>query len=117
MRVRVPVSSVFQTSSFVSAIMKWPFSEWVHIAKERIAGEPRQEGSWAVALGEGTDPWTSANTALQGHSSGVWSSFWPGALNLRLSLGRGSAGWGSGSQEMQVIFMATVMTLSVKHAT
>lgn len=30
-------------------------SECVCTAKERIAGDPKQEGSWAVALGEGID--------------------------------------------------------------
>lgn len=43
------------------------------------------------------------------------SQFW-GVVQF-LALSRGSAGWGSGSQEMQVNFMATVITLSVKHAT
>lgn len=33
-----------------------PVSEQVGTAKERIAGDPVQEGSWAVALGEGMDP-------------------------------------------------------------
>lgn len=53
----VPISSVFQTSSFISAIMQGlSVSGYVQQRKEQQEIPNRkQEGSWAVALGEGMD--------------------------------------------------------------
>lgn len=54
-------------------------SEWVCATKERTAGDPKQEAGRKLGcgLGGGDGPGRSASIVFQGHSSGVWSSFWP----------------------------------------